>query len=92
MTTRDSIPDSTIIAAWWWPKSRADIACMLHINADHVKRVWAKAKEEKVLPRIARPAKGIDLRKTALEFGCAQDRKGYGLPIEHRKVTERRVA
>ena len=63
---RHPTPDSSIIAAFWWSKSRADIACMLHTTPDHVKRVWAKAKDDGVLPDIDRPSHGFDPRHTAL--------------------------
>ena len=66
MTVRDQIPDSTIIAAYWWSDSRADVACKLHTSADHVKRVRAKAKWQGIIPDLPRPAQGFDPRVTAL--------------------------
>ena len=60
--------DTAIIAAFWWSKSRADIACMLHTSADHVKRVWTKAKTGGILPDLARPPNGFDPRISAMEI------------------------
>lgn len=57
---------STIVATFWWPFSRADIACMLRTSAGHVQHVWLKAKERGELPNIARPARGFDLRREAI--------------------------
>ncbi len=66
---RNPIPhDSTIIAAFWWPDSRADVACKLKTNAAHVRRVWLKAKASGALPVIKRPKGGFDLRGDAMDL------------------------
>jgi hypothetical protein len=63
---RPCLPQSTIIAAFWWPYSRADIACMLRTTPGHLQHAWLKAKEQGRLPRINRPAKGFNLQRLFL--------------------------
>lgn len=60
--------DANIIRAFWWPHSRADVACILQVHASHVKRVWDDARSSGQLPRIERPAKGFE---TDAEFMAA---------------------
>jgi len=58
--------DATIIASFFWPFSRADLACMLHVNHEHIRRVWERAKERGDLPNVARPGRGFDQRRNAM--------------------------
>lgn len=57
------VANSTIIAAFFWPHSRMQIAWMLGANAQKIRRIWRLAKVRRDLPRIARPRFGFDLRQ-----------------------------
>jgi hypothetical protein len=60
------VPDSTIIASWWWAETRGRLAWQLNTTISHIDHVWAKAKANGDLPDITRPAGGFDLRKGAM--------------------------
>jgi hypothetical protein len=59
------VSNSTIIAAFFWPQTTADLALVLRMRPRHIQAIWTAAKDEGELPNIMRPRQGFHAKELA---------------------------